>query len=814
MGDVHLAIQEEPFKRYVALKITRSGASASDVIARFAVERQILAALNHPNIARLHDGGTTDDGRPYFAMEYVDGTPITRYCDERRLPLRERLQLFETACRAVHYAHQNLIIHRDLKPSNILVTESGNVKLLDFGIAKLLNPSLGPLAMPDTRHEFRMLTPEYASPEQVRGESLTTAADVYSLGVILYELLAGHRPYQVAGRVVPEVISIVCEREPERPSTMLARSETLTGPDGDDIVITPEAVGAARGVAADRLQRIVRGDLDNISLKALRKEPDRRYGSAEQLGQDVTRYLSGMPVTARPNTLGYRIRKFTGRHKAAVVAACLAFAFLVGGLSAALWQAREAERERERTQLALTRSETVTAFLMNLFRANDPQETPGAEVTARELLERGIDRADALDEQPEVQASLLDVVGRVYSELGQYDRAASLLDRSLALRREHLEANHPAVAESMTHLGAVLTRLGNYDAAETLFRRALAIHEDAGPPTEEGTVQTLLELAYMLPFKGDWPGAISAYEQVLEIRRELFDDEHPLVANTLVKLGASLRAQGRYDGAEELLREAVEMHWRLGMQDNPDLPTATFQLGLLLQIMAEYDEAEALLRQTIDIRREMNGDSDPQIFSSMFVLGEILWLKGDSLEAVRTVREAQALRETILGEHPSTSDGLLALAGLLHRKGDFIEGDSLYRKALAMRRRIYGPVHQEVAVAMHYFGKALTDREMLSRADSMLNASYRMHRRVNGPAHHHVGDALGSLGRVAELRGDFPKADSLYRAGLEILRMTNSDEHLSVQEALARLAMLQEAWNRPEEAARYRAQLVRPVDQR
>jgi serine/threonine protein kinase len=318
MGDVYLAIREQPFKQYVALKIIRRGMNTRDVAARFAVERQILAALNHPNIARLFGGGMTEDGLPYLAMEYVDGRPITAYCDEERCSLPERLRLFQTVCHAVQYAHQNLVIHRDLKPTNILVTKGGTVKLLDFGIAKLLNPHLNPVDVPVTRTAWRLMTPEYASPEQVRGEALTTAAAVYALGVILYELLTGHRPYEVAGCSPQEILEIVCEQEPGRPSTKVLKATVCSSPNRTSRTVTPGAISTARSVPVERLRRQLRGDLDNIALMALRKEPGRRYGSAEQLGDDLERYLNGLPVVARPSTLRYRLRKFVVRHRVSV----------------------------------------------------------------------------------------------------------------------------------------------------------------------------------------------------------------------------------------------------------------------------------------------------------------------------------------------------------------------------------------------------------------------------------------------------------------------------------------------------------------
>src|SRR5690606_10534189 len=306
MGDVYLALQERPFKRYVAVKLIRPGLDTEAVLERFEAERQILASLSHPNIARLIDGGITPAGLPYFTMEYVEGLPLTTYCDEQRLDIDERLRLFEKVCHVVHYAHQNLVLHRDLKPSNILVTEDGTVKLLDFGVARLLNPHLTPISMPDSQAEMRLMTPEYASPEQVRGLGLTTASDVYSLGVVLYELLTGCLPHEFEVRSPDAIGRVLTTEEPIRPSTR------LTGHAAPEPSRAAE-IGRARGLEPGRLTRKLRGDLDDIVLTAIRKEPGRRYASAEQLAEDIRRYLAGRPILARPGTPAYRVRKFVAR---------------------------------------------------------------------------------------------------------------------------------------------------------------------------------------------------------------------------------------------------------------------------------------------------------------------------------------------------------------------------------------------------------------------------------------------------------------------------------------------------------------------
>src|SRR5690606_25896158 len=448
MGAVYLAVREEPFLRYVALKVVRAGLHAPEVVRRFEQERQILASLDHPNIARLLDGGVTDDGLPYFAMEYGAGRPLPTYCDEHRLSCDERLRLFRAVCEAVHYAHQNLVLHRDLKPSNILVATDGadgkpTVKLLDFGIAKVLNPHLSPSAMPVTRTALRVMTPEYASPEQVRGEPLSTASDVYSLGVVLYELLTGHRPYRITTGSTEEIVRVVCEQEPERPSTKVVRDETIARGNGEE-TITAKAVGAARGAHPERLRRRLRGDLDTVVLMALRKEPQRRYASAEQLGRDLDRYRQGLPVLAHRDSRAYRLGKLVRRHKTATALVLVVLASVVGFALFSSWQARRVAEERDRAQTAQAKAEQVAAFLVSLFGQADPTETLGDTLTVREVLDAGARRVEAeLAGQPEVQAAVLSVIAQAYRSLGRSSDAVPLLERALALRRKALGNDHP-----------------------------------------------------------------------------------------------------------------------------------------------------------------------------------------------------------------------------------------------------------------------------------------------------------------------------------------------------------------------------------
>ncbi len=430
MGSVFLAVRaDDQYRKQVAIKLMSLAMAGPEMQARFRAERQILADLDHPNIARMLDGGATPSGLPYVVMEYIDGPPIDRYCRENRLSVAQRLGLFRQLCDAVMYAHRNLVIHRDIKPANVLVSPDGAPKLLDFGIAKLVNEEVAL-----TRIHERLMTPEYASPEQARGEAITTASDVYSLGVLLYELLTGHRPFEVEGRTAVEIQNTICDTEPVRPS--------------------------------ERGPRELRGDLDNIVLMAMRKEPLRRYPSVDQFSEDIRRYLDGFPVVAREDTWGYRTGKFVRRHRWSVTAAAVFLSLLIAfGVAMALLAKRVAS-ERDIANIERRDAEQVSQFLIDSFRLADRSGTQGRTLTAQEVLDRGSERIfKQLADQPVVRAKMMNTMGQVYESLGLYDRAQLLLSNALA--------TNPTV-ETLSSLGHLANTKGDFATAEAWYRKALA----------------------------------------------------------------------------------------------------------------------------------------------------------------------------------------------------------------------------------------------------------------------------------------------------------------------------------------------------
>jgi eukaryotic-like serine/threonine-protein kinase len=752
MGAVWLAERaDDQYRRQVALKLVRRGLDGdARVVRRFVEERQILASLDHPHIARLLDGGVTEEGLPYFAMEYVEGTPIDQFCAARRLPVDARLRLFAAVADAVQHAHRQLVVHRDLKPSNILVTADGEPRLLDFGIAKLLardERAPGPAA---TGTESRVMTPEYASPEQLRGDAISTASDVYSLGVLLYELLAGRRPHDTGGRPRHEVERAIAEDEPEAPSAALA----------SDPGAAAEAA-RARGTTPERLRRQLRGDLDTIVLTAMRTDPARRYGTAEQLAADVRRHLAGLPVSARRDTWPYRAQKFVRRHRVGVAAASAFAILLVGASVVTVLQASRVADERDR-------AEQVSRFLVGLFTAADPYAGAGREVTARTLLDSGAVRvARDLTGRPEVRAHLAATIGRAYYGLGQYAEARRLLERALALRGGVSDDADTSVAQISNLLAQVMLDQGDHAAAELRYRRVLAL------------------------------------------RRRLLGADDPEVAQTLRGLALALRARGDGRGAEPLLREALTIQRRRGTA--LDVAATLNVLAHVLRDRGDYAAAEPLYHQVYALRRARLGEDHPDVANSLVNIGGVLASAGHYDRAEPLLRRGIASKRRSLGDdHPDVATDMGALAVLLRTKGDSAAAESMYRDVLARQRRLLPRGHSRTVVTLLGLGDMLLARGRFAAAEPLLREAVTVARAVLPPSHPRVADAQRALGECLLRQGRYAEGEPLLLASLATFEATRGPRDRRAREALQRVVELYERWPRPEAAASYRARVGRP----
>jgi serine/threonine-protein kinase len=803
MSDVYLAVRaDDEYQKRVALKVIRASADREDLLRRFRTERQILAGLDHPNISTLLDGGTTDEGLPYFVMEYIDGVPIDRYCDEHRLSIRERLELFRQVCSAVQYAHQNLVVHRDIKASNILVTADGTPRLLDFGIAKLLKPDQFAGQVEYTATWMRPMTPRYASPEQVTGRPVTTASDTYSLGVLLYKLLTGHLPYRLEGLPPTELSRLVVEEDPERPSTAVDRVET-TAPGAAEV--TPQRIGQARRLQPHQLQRQLSGDLDNIVLMALRKEPQRRYASVERFSEDLRRYLEGLPVLARKDTLSYRTGKFLRRNRLAVGTAA-AFVLLLIGFSVTMaMQATRIAQQRDEARLERDRAQQVVALLENVFEVSDPNQASGEEVTAREILDRGAEQVQRdLKDQPEIQATLVQAIGNVYRNLGLYDRAEPLLRQSLELRNEVLGEDDPDVASGLSSLGVLLRLQGRIDEAEPLLVEALEIrrrHEDSDP---QEVARGLRDLAKLRENTGKYDDAVALYREAIALEQSAGGEGREL-ANIRSNLGIVLSENGDFAGAEQQFSAALELRRELLGDDHLLVAESFNNLGVLMGIQGEFARAEPMFREALAVRRRVLGADHPTVAESLNNLGRLLKEMGQFDESETLYREGLRVERERLGDdHPRVAILLGNLANLLKEKGDLVAAESLQREALATRLRVLGEEHPETGASYVGLGATLLDRGRPVDAEPLLRKGLAINISALAAGHWRISRARSVLGAcLADLSRD-AEAEPLLVDGFEGLEEALGPQHRRTREARLRLVGFYEARNRLQDVERYR----------
>ena len=726
MGVVYLAERaDDAFRKRVAIKVLRPGGDSEGIVRRFTTERQILAALDHPNIAKLIDGGTTDDGLPYIAMEYVEGKPIDDYCDDRRLGVRERLELFLTLCDAVQFAHGNLVVHRDLKPGNVLITRDGQLKLLDFGIAKLLNPELSVPASRTTVSLLRMLTPDYASPEQVQGGPITTASDVYSLGVLLYELLAGRGPYRLSSRSPAEMLDAICRRAPEPPSVAVSRPRGETEPSESPAADGEDGGSGRRGEVA-RLRRAISGDLDAIVAKALRKTAEQRYPSVALLAEDVRRHLHGLPVQARRGTTMYRASKFARRHRWPIVAAASVMVALLALGGRLGWEKSRAEAALEVAELERGRSDRLVEFLVALFAAPNPRTDRDGTVTAKEMLQRGAEMLmTELGDQPEVRARAQREIGEILGEFGEYDTAAGLLERAIATQRELGDAR--ATARSIAVLASIRIGQGDYARAETLLEEAETILRPLTAGPDQDLANVLHERGVVAAYRGRLEASSRLVEDAIAMHRAVGGDEVD-EAQMLNTLGAVRQLQGKPDEAEAIHRRVLAIRLRVLGPDHLTVSETQNNVATLLLARGESSEARELAASALATRRKILGDGHPSLATLWHNLGAALRDEGDLPAAETHFRRAIAIFERSVGRvHPNTAGSLLRLATVLEERGDAEGAEALYRESLATYGETLGERNAKTGETRLYLARLLSQRgvfpealELAERAEEIL----------------------------------------------------------------------------------------------
>ena len=662
MGSVALAVRRDDFEQEVAIKCLLLPIPDQELLKRFRKERQLLADLQHPNIARILDGGATTEGIPWFAMEYVDGSPIDLHCDALQLPIPRRLEMFLKVCAALSVAHQNLIIHRDLKPTNILVTAEGEPKLLDFGIAKQLTAEATEL----TRTHQRPMTLEYASPEQVSNQPLATTSDIYSLGVLLYRLLTGRSPYPTEDRGF-ELARLICEHQISRPSTAIRREGPVTTVGGARLQLSLDLVSQTRQTEPRKLRRTLVGDLDSITLKALEKDPQMRYGSVAELTADLRRYLEGRPVLAREGALAYRAGKFVRRNRGALGLVLVVALVVLGSLVNMGIQRDRVLTEQERT-------EEMVEFLKNMFEPANPDVIPGNPMTAEALLDHGVELAASRNSDSILQAAIYETLAEQYGHLGLAEKSIAALERAVDLRRRHLGSPHPLLARTLNDLAAAYYKNQNRADAEDLYRESLVMKRALGMSTLEQS-KTLSNLASLLVYRGQYEEAESLYQRILTLRRRNYAPTDLDTATVLRKLGHLYWLWGREEEAEPLIRECLEI--RMGSLD-PETTTLASTYASLARIQrsqGNLTDAEALFLKVLRIRSERLGPDHQNTAYAQRDLAALLLDRAETETARVLLDQAEETlrRQTRADEGWEISDLEIQRGRLLALTGD-LEG--------------------------------------------------------------------------------------------------------------------------------------------
>jgi non-specific serine/threonine protein kinase/serine/threonine-protein kinase len=788
MGQVWLAEQREPVRRRVAIKLIKAGMDTREVVARFQSERQALALMDHPAIAKVFDAGSTLHGRPYFVMEYVAGLPITAYADKHKLTTRQRLELFMLVCDGVQHAHQKAIIHRDLKPSNILVSEIDGKpmpRIIDFGVAKATSQRLGADTV-YTQLGSMIGTMGYMSPEQADsgGEDIDTRTDVYSLGVVLYELLVGALPLDFRKVAYNEFLRVLREEDAPRPSTKL---RTMGG----------ESAAAAKNRGADpaTLTRQLRGDPDAITLKALEKDRKRRYSSPSELAADIGRCLRHEPVTAHAPSIGYRAGKYVRRHWLGVAMASAMLLLLVGFAIAQTVALRRITRERDR-------ADRITEFMTGMFKVSDPSEARGNSVTAREILDKASkDIETGLSNDPELQAKMMYTMGITFETLGLPARSRPLIERAIEIQRRVLGPEHPETLQSMHSLALDLRDEGHYPEAEKYDRKTLDIRRRVLGPEHPDTLRSMTGLANDLSREGHYAESEKLNRETLDIRRRILGPEHPDTLNSMSDSANDLRSEGHFAEAEKMDREILASRRRIF---GPDLPVTLGSMNNLandLSSEGHYAEAEKLLRETLDIERRVLGPEHLDTLTSASNLADTLRMEGQNTEAEKLDRETLDLRGRILGpEHRETLESMSNLANDLRSQGRHAEAEKLDREALDIFRRVLGPEHSDTLSSMSSLASDLSAEGRHAEAEKLDRETLDIRGRTLGREYPGTLESMNNLADDLTAEGQYAEAEKLYREELDIDRRVFGTDYPETALAAYNLGCILARQNKRDEA--------------
>jgi eukaryotic-like serine/threonine-protein kinase len=786
------------YQQTVAIKVLHHAALHPRLRGRLHSERHILATLAHPSIARLIDSGDLEDGTPYLVMEHVDGEPIDAYCDSRTLFVRERIELFVQVCDAVQFAHRNLFVHRDIKAANILVNRESTPKLLDFGIAKLLAPESLSHTVPVTRLQERILTPENAAPEQVLGRPITTATDIYGLGVLLYQLLTGRSPYRLLSYSQLQLERAICMDDPMRPSQMVV-AKLGTETDADRSRISDR-----RGLSPLRLRARLAGDLDAIVAMAMRKEPDRRYPSVEALADDLNRHLTGKPVLARQGDWRYNTAKFLRRHLLPVLGAAAVFVGLAVIAVVTLWQNHRIERERQLTADERDRAQQVSAFLVDVFSQADPFNAQGHDVTAKELLDRGAAKITGnVALQPEVRAQLLESIGLAYRRQGLNERAIPLFEQAVTIRREERPADNHRTAAALANLARALTDGGHLVSAEAYLQQALDLSRRADNSPSVETADILVQYGqFAINARSNPQQARELFGEALTIYRGTLGNQHLSVAVTLSGLSTAASWMGDFAPAEQYQRQAIEIFQATVSRTYPDYAVGLASLGYILTQRGQYVEAEQVLREALEIERTVFGERNERLAQTEEHLGQLYDKQGDSARAIEATQNAVDIASKGLGpSHFLTGYYLDALGNLYLKANNLAAAEESARQALSVYAQSLPAQHLYIASTRRLLGEVLLRRGSLAPAETELRSSLDINIALAGAESWRAARSAESLGWVLIKRDKASEGEPMLIAARATLLATVGAHHPATQEATARLVDYYRSRHRDAEAA-------------
>jgi serine/threonine-protein kinase len=779
MGVVYLA-ERADLGRLAAIKVLRDSWLSPARREQFTSEQRMLAQLSHPLIARLYDADTLPDGTPYFVMEYVEGVPVTQYARQSGLSVRQRVELFRSICEAVEYAHQHAIIHRDLKPSNILVKADGTVSLLDFGISKQLD-SVATASNP-TLTGLRFMTPAYAAPEQVRGERLGVQTDVYSLGVILYELLAGKLPFDLSKRTPGQAEVLILEQEPEKPSSVARQMD--------------RAGAAGRSWA----------DLDVLCLTAMHKDTARRYRSVEALIRDIDHFLKDEPLEARPDALGYRIVKFVRRNRRAVSFAA-SLSVLVLALAVIFVVRITAARNAALAEAA--RTERIQAFMMRLFQGGDQSVGPADQLRVVTLLDRGVKDAGTLSREPDVQAELYHTLGTLYQGLGKFDQADSLLSTALKQRRSLAGAPDAQIAETVIALALLRANEAKFDDAERFAREGVDIAARRLPRDHPVSGRAKYALGTVLVDRGGYTKAIPVLEEA--VRLQSLPGAPPIeLSDSLTELANAQFYLGRYEDSYALNTRVLDVDRQLYGSRHPNVAEDLLNLGAMQLQWGHYDQAERFDRDALDIIQSWFGKDHPETASALTAVGRVLVNANRTDEAMAILRDALAIQERVYGPtHPRVASALNELGKAALQKGNLDDAEAYFRRTADIYRSVYGQNHFLIATALANLGSVDLERKQYDRAEALLREAVRRDTDALGPNHANTAVARIRLGRALARQHRWMEAQVESAAGYDTLMKQAGAQTSWLKMAREDLAQEYDALNDTANAAKFRAELAK-----